>query len=309
MKRVLTIAPWVLLLGFAVLEVTAHAVTRGGVAPRQDWRAAASFVRAQWRPRDLLVAAPTWADPVLREVLGDRIDLAMEGRSDDARYERLWAVSVRGARPREAGSRAPAFSKQFGKVTLMRWELGKSPVRYDFVEHLREAEVTLVRRGKTFACGLQRHPAPRGGGLGFGTLPPTERFDCGLRSTTWVAPVVLEDLDLSARHCIYTPPAGHEPLRVTFRDVPLGERIVFYGGLYYEHERMREGGPVLARVLVDGNELGKMTHRDGDGWKRLTLPTRGGRGDVTVEVSAEKSRQRSFCWTASVREGSERRAP
>jgi hypothetical protein len=308
-KRVLTIAPWVLLLGFAVLEVTAHAVTRRGVAPRQDWRAAARFVRAQWRPRDLVVAAPTWADPVLREVLGDRIDLAMAGRSDDARYERLWAVSIRGARPREAGTTAPTLTKRLGGVTVMRFALGPSPVRYDFVEHLREAAVALVWRGKTIVCGRQHHPEPGGGGLGFGVLPPPERFGCGLRSTTWVAPVVLEDLDLTARHCIYTPPAGPGPLRVTFRDVPLGERIVFYGGLYYEHERMREGGPVLARVLVNGRELGNMTHRDGDGWKRLALPTHGGRGDVTVEVSAQKARQRSFCWTASVREGSERRSP
>ena len=68
-----------------------------------DWQAAASFVRAQWKARDLISVAPAWADPLLRRALGDRIDLAMAGRSDSAGYERLWAISIRGAQPPEVG--------------------------------------------------------------------------------------------------------------------------------------------------------------------------------------------------------------
>jgi hypothetical protein len=245
----------------------------------------------------------------MREVLGDRVDLAMAGRSDDAAYERLWALSIRGARPPEARSAKPTFERAFGAVRVLRWELGPSPVRYAFIEHVHDAEVSVVRHGEPRSCPFGRHSAPAGGGLGVGVLPPVERFGCPGRSGSWVAPVVLEDLDLSPRHCIYAPPPGPEPLRVTFRDVPLAARIVFYGGLYYEHERMREGGPVLARVLVDGREVGRMTHRDGDGWKRLILPTGGGRGSVTVEVSAPSPVRRSFCFSASVRADDARRSP
>jgi hypothetical protein len=267
----------------------------------QDWRAAASFVRGHLQPRDLISAAPDWTDPLLRQVLGDRIDLAMAGRSDSAGYERLWALSIRGARPREAPPGPPALERRFGRVTVQRWQLAPSPVLYSPIDHIENAEVSMVERGRARACHLRRYPAPRGGGLGVGALPPEERFGCEGFRGVWVAPVVIEDLDLQPRYCVLEPPSGPEPVRVAFADVPLGDEIVLYGGLYYEHERMREGGPVLARVLVDGRELGHMLHRDGDGWKRLVVPTAGGRGEVAIEVSAPNPDRRSFCWSASVR--------
>jgi hypothetical protein len=93
-------------------------------------------------------------------------------------------------------------------------------------------------------------------------------------------------------------------VRVTFAAAPLAARLVLYGGLYYEHERMREGGPVLLRVLVDGREAGRMLHRDGDGWKRLELETAPGSGELTIEVSASREERRGFCWAASARHAS-----
>ena len=60
------------------------------------------YVKPRLRPRDLVSVAPDWADPLLREVLGTDIDLAMAGRSDTSFYERLWSLSIRGARPAEA---------------------------------------------------------------------------------------------------------------------------------------------------------------------------------------------------------------
>jgi hypothetical protein len=301
-KRALSAVPFIVLLAFAAIEVSAHAITRARVPEMQDWRAAASFVRAHMQPRDLIAAAPDWADPLLRQVLGDRIDLAMAGRSDAGAYERLWVVSIRGARAREAPPGNAALEQRFGRVSVQRWALGPSDVLYDLVEHVHEAQVSVTEHGQPRPCRLRRHPAPRGGGLGVGALPPVERFACDAgRAGSWVAPVVLEDLELRPRYCVLQPPAGSEPVRVALADVPLGDRLVLYGGLYYEHERMREGGPVLARVLVDGRELGHMLHRDGDGWKRLVIQTAGGRGEVAIEISAPNPDRRSFCWSASVR--------
>ncbi|HMI94376.1 MAG TPA: hypothetical protein VK509_23550, partial [Polyangiales bacterium] len=143
----------------------------------------------------------------------------------------------------------------------------------------------------------------RGGGLGIGALAPRERFECGRGA--WVAAVVLEDLELQPRHCIRQPATQRGPLRVSFSDVPLGQRLVFYGGLYYEDERMRHGADVHARVLAVASgatrELLHMTHRDGDGWKRIEVSTGGGRAQVMVEVSSRDASKRTFCWAASTR--------
>lgn len=309
MKRVRPVVPFLLLLAFPLLEVSAHVMTRARVPRPADWRAAASFVRARLEARDLIAAAPDWADPLLRQVLGERIDLAMAGRSDTAGYERLWALTIRGARPPEAPSGPPAFERRFGRVTVQRWALGPSTVVYDLVAHLRAAAaVSVSERGQAQPCPLRRYPPARGGGLGVGVLPPIERFGCegAHRQGLWVAPVVIEDLDLRPRYCVFQPPAaGPESIRVAFANVPLAERIAFYGGLYYEHERMREGAPVLARLLIDGREAGRMLHRDGDGWKRIEVKTEAARGEVAIEVSAPNRGRRSFCWAASVRKGDE----
>src|SRR5262245_17013720 len=93
--RALASLPWIALLLFPVVELTAHAGARAAVVPPADFRAAARFVRARLGPRDLIASAPSWTDPLLRNAIGDRIDLAMAGRSDSAAYERLWSFSIR----------------------------------------------------------------------------------------------------------------------------------------------------------------------------------------------------------------------
>jgi hypothetical protein len=309
-KSVFLVAPWLLLLAFPLLELGAHAWTLTQVPELADYRAAAAFVRARLEPSDLITAAPDWTDPLLRQVIGDRIDAAMAGRSDSAAYQRAWVFSIRGARPHDDWARTakPQFQQPFGQVTVSRYALGKSPVLYHFAPALPAAEVAIVEKKRMRPCQVSHFPAPSGGGLGTGFLPPGDRIGCsGSDRSVWVGRVVLEDLQLQPRDCVYQPVATPNPLRVTFRDVPLGQQLVFYGGLYSEDERMRQGAPITARILIDERPVASFVHRDGDGWKRLAVPTHGGRGDVAIEVSARESNKRRFCWDATTRSGEQRR--
>ena len=304
---------WLLIVLLAGVETVGHFVIRARVADESDWEAAASFVRAEDRDGDLIAAAPSWSDPVLREHLGDRISLAEAGRSDLAPFERIWVLSIRGHDHPAAPRTDPAVDRSFGGVRVRRWDLGESPVLYEFAEHVREAEVELVQNGVEVPCRWVPHGRASGGGLGAGAMTPAERHVCDpARPWLWVGETVTEDLDLTPRHCVWQHPAGQEPVRATFRDVPLGDRLIFYGGIYYEHERMREHGPIAVRVLVNGMEVGRMTHRDGDGWKKIEVDPRaalgedGARGDVSVEVTAPDPHLRTFCWSATTREGPRR---
>jgi hypothetical protein len=287
------------LVALPVFEVALHFRARAAVPTQGDWQKAAAFVRAELRPNDLIASAPGWTDPHLRAVLGDRIGPAMAGRSDSAAFERLWSLSTRGARPREAGTRTPELSKQFGGVTVERFALDRPTVTVDLVERVARAQAEVVAGSKP--CAHKRLPLPRGGGLGYGVLPPEERFQCD--GNAWVASVVMEDLSITPRHCVFQPPGVGKPTRVVLRDVALGEQLVLYAGLYYEHERMRQGPPVLATVLVNDKPIGRLEHRDGDGWERLALKTTPGTGDVAIEVVSTSRKQRGFCWAASVRSG------
>ena len=85
------------------LAETATAIIAPLRAPSDaDWRAAAATVRAGFRPGDLIVAAPDWADQVMRLHLGDLVPVKVAARLDAARYGRIWAPRppMSPARPR-----------------------------------------------------------------------------------------------------------------------------------------------------------------------------------------------------------------
>ncbi len=301
---------WLFFLGLAIVEIVGHVVVQRRVVHEADWARAAARVRAEFREGDLIVAAPHWADPLVREQLGDLITLEAAGRSDLAQYDRVWALSIRGHRPAEAPDEVPELDELIGKVRVLRWRLSRGNVLYDFSEHVRDASVSLVRDDSETPCRFQSSGRPSGGGLGAGAITAAERHVCDpQRPWLWVGNTVLDDLELRPRYCIWQHPAGPSPIRASFPDVPLGEQLVLYGDIYYEHERNLEHGPIDVVVRVDGEEIGRMIHRDGDGWKRMVASTRtrsgAERGVVTIEVSAENPHLRSFCWAATTR-GAER---
>lgn len=314
---------WVAFVLLALAELTVHSWIRHRVPSSSDWREAADFVGYRYRKDDLVVSAPGWSDPLLRWYLGDRLSLAAAGRSDLSAFERLWSISIGNANASEAPDSAPEVDQRFGRLRVRRWALPvkrDEEVYFDFVDNVREATVTLHHR----PCMWQRSRAGRWGGLGDGPTVPDERFACDVtRPWLWVAPTVISDLELKPRYCLWTHPAGAEPIRIRYDDVPLGSQLVFYGGIEYVHERERHGGVVQVRVLVDEVERGGMVHRDGDGWKRLVVGTSRAsvtraavtravaakqgelpfarRGSVTIEVSAVNPDYRVFCWAATTR--------
>ncbi len=297
---------WLALLAVAVAELAGHFVVRARVAPTDDWVRAAELVRSEWREGDLVVAAPEWTDPVLRMVLGDRIPLASAGRPDLAGFRRLWALSTRGHRPAEAPAGAPELEREIGAVRVLRWRLDEERALYDFVAHIADARVSRVENGAELPCRWQSFGRATGGALGAGPITPAERWVCDPRRPwLWVGATVNEDLDLRPRRCVWQHPQGAEPIRASFEDVPLGERLVLYADLYYEHERDRTHAPFDVVVRIDGEEVGRMLHVDGDGWKRIEAAPPEGRerGTVAIEVSAEQPDLRSVCWAASTRAG------
>ena len=295
-----------LMLAIPAFELIAHAWIVMRVPADADFRAAADFVRSELGPFDAITSAPGFTDPLLRLYLGDRIPLAMAGRSDDAGYERLWVVSIRGALPPDAPQGAPEIERRFGRVRVLRYKLGKSPVLLDLVSALSSADVSIWQDGAPQRCPRRTGGVPRGGGLGRPVLMPiAERFECDPRRPwLFVGNIVMEDLSNTPRYCVWQHPQGNDPVTVRFSDVPLGDEIVFYGGVYYEHERMREGGPIQVDVYVDGRRRGGMTHRDGEGFRRVVMPSATSatqRGEVKIEVRAKNPDKRSFCWAATTR--------
>lgn len=299
---------WLLLLVLPLVEVVGHFVVQARVPTDDEWAQAAAFVTSELDEDDNVVVAPDWADPLLRLHMGDALDARRVGYADFAPFDRVWMLSIRGHRHPELAEYVPAFERAFGRVRVLRYDFGPSSVEFDLTRRIRTATVVYQQGGRNRACPWRSQPRNHGGGLSQGPLFPEDRFQCDTRRRwLFVGPTVNEDLELRPRACIWQHPQGNEPVRTTFHDVPLGDRIVLYGSLYYEHERKLEHGEVTLRVLVDGVEVGRLVHRDGDGHKRLEALTRApgstepATGDVAIEVTADNPHLRTICWSATTR--------
>lgn len=296
-------------LALASVEFFGAFVVQARVVPDSDWVSAADFVGDEWQDGDTVVSSPGWTDPLLRQHFAEHLSVQDAGRADFASYSRVWELSIRGHSHEEFAELEPDFSRRFGRVTLRRYTLQSPRVLYDFTSNIGDAEVSIPGR----ECPKQQR-ALEGGGLFRGPMWPAERFFCGPDAWLWVGQTVIEDLEMQNRYCVWQhPQAGNVPTTTTFRDVPLGDELVLHAGIYYEHERNLENGPVHVQVLVDGEEVGRMVHRDGDGWEGMSAdPTPLGedkaRGDVSIVVSAENPHLRTLCWAASSRETPERSA-
>ncbi len=300
---------WLVPLMVAAMELAGHAATRMRVPARGDWEQAAAYVGAQLRERDQVLAAPAWADPLLREQLGERLGIRRVGELDLEPFDRVWVVSLGGHVPDALQGRVPVYQRRFGELTVAPYRLGPSPVLHDFVTHWAEAEVSFTRDGVESRCARQI-AAPRGGGLGQGAYWPRDRVVCDpQRPWMWFGPTVNEDRDLALRRCLFQHPSGPEPVSATYRDVPLGERFVVDADIYYENERNEIHGsvPFELRVLVDGVDAGTMRHLDGQGRKRMVVQTQPPgsdpwrRGTIRVEVTSHEPSLRTVCWSGSTR--------
>lgn len=280
---------WAVVVGaivflLAVVE-TANAVLAPTRAPsEQDWSAAAAKVRAGFQPGDLIVAAPAWADPLMRLQLGDLVPVPVAGRMDAGRYGRIWEVAQRGARsPETAGARV-AERARFGKLTVTRWEKRAAAVTFDFVAQWRQATMSVARPdGVEIPC----------------TLGP-ERFAC--MNATLGAEVL--EIDTSLRHALSLQPVEGVALVLEYPAVALGRELAVAAGLHNVWLRKAGAGIVRLRVTVDGRELGALPASSTSGWtvQRFdTAPLAGQVARVRFEITVDKAHGRHLGFAAEAR--------
>ncbi|MSP61373.1 MAG: hypothetical protein EXR72_13710 [Myxococcales bacterium] len=266
---------------FALLALyeTAQAIYAPlAVATDEDWAAAAGAVRTAHQPRDLIVFAPSWADQVGRRHLGDLCTPEMAGRADDARYERVWELSIRGADAPEASGRILAAS-QHGRVRVRLYE--KAPaveIGYDFTARLEEARVTQVPTD------------------GHGDETPCFIDGAGFRCTSTRVERRTLEVDYSPRRGILTPVDGALTTRIEFPAVTLGSTLVGWTALHDYFSRKNSDGPVDFALFIDGQQVHSVHHENSDGWRKFTVPVTqpGGPHAIRFEIRAPSAAWRTF---------------
>ena len=278
-------------LGIVVLALveTSNALLAPLAAPTdKDWRQAAAEIRAGFRPGDLIVTAPAWADPILRQHLGDLMPIAMVGRLDAARFGRVWEISQRGARAPEAAASKAAQTHRHGALTVRRYERPAARVRYDFVADWSQAAVSRIEPGgRVTPC--DRFP---------------DRYQCPMLPANPVKPELLE-IDTSPRFALGMPLADRATTAIEYDQVPLGRELVVGAGLHNVWLRKAGKGTVSLRVLIAGREWGRIAAGSLTGWTLRRFDTSGLAGQsqsVRFEITTDDPSGRYLGLAAEARD-------
>jgi hypothetical protein len=272
----------------ALIETAVALIAPARAPSDADWKAAAQEVRAGFRPGDLIVAAPGWADPVMRLHLGDLIPVATAGRMDAARFARVWEVGQRGAHAAEARGGSVAAEQRHGALTVRRIERpDAAAVSYDFIARWREARVSRVEPGRgAIACPWQG-----------------DRFQCPGIGFNYVRRQTVE-VDTTLRQGLLTQPVDHAKVVVEFPAVVLGREIAVATGLSNVWMRKAAKGTVDLTVAIDGRPVMQVTTSNESGWLISHVDTAARAGQTAVvrfEVTSPAPYARHFAFAAEAR--------
>lgn len=275
----------------------------------EEWEKLRPIVGDEYRPEDVVVVAPRWAEPIARwKIGGEFFPLREVARPDVSRYARAIEISSMGARSPELEGWRVEKERRAGKLVVRTLHNPDPPtVTFDFTDNLGPsfAQVEYTKGGRTHACRYNaRAPIDTRGYYSPPPFPP-QRFQCD-DGAHFVGVTVIQDDRALPRRCIFSPPPSQGGETITrYRNVPLGNVIRGHLGIQWIMERDRVGSPITLRVRVDGEEIGQAVHEDGEGWKPFELPlgSHAGKEKATVEfrVTAPDNKDRHLCFEADSR--------
>jgi hypothetical protein len=291
-RRQLTLGAIVVVGSLAVVETTVALVAPSLAPTDADWTAAAAAVRAGFRTGDLIVAAPGWADPILRVHLGDLIPPEVAARMDDDRFARVWEVGQRGAHaPAAEGATATATvarDERYGRLRVRLLERPAEVVSYDFVAHAADARVTRRDlRGGLAAC-----------------TPSGDRVNCGGGGSILFHRQVVE-VEQKLREALLTEPMANAAVVVEWAAVPLGRALVIATGLHDTWMRKAARGTVEARLTIGDQATDLPVTDDDSGWTRTRIDTSARAGQtlpVRLEITSASPFDRFFAFAAEARQ-------
>jgi hypothetical protein len=293
------------LLGLA--ELGAHLWFAKRPPSFDDWSTVVAAVRETRQDGDLVVIAPSWADSAARRALGDALmPLRDVARPDESRYAHAVEVSILGEHAPELAGWREESRRTLGKFLLRRLENpAPAHVVYDFVDHVRPPFADVRGTEPAMPCPWNPHAQLTPSGPFGHPLFAAERFECPAGIYFNVDVVVIGDEEFHPRRCVWSHPLARGEIVTRFHQVPLGRVLHGHGGLYWHVERPRAGAPITLTARVDGDTVGQLVHRDGDGWApfQFDLGAHAGAAaaEVEIAVSAPNNRDRHFCSEADTR--------
>lgn len=269
--------------------VLAFAVEQARIPADADLVQAAELVRRGYRAGDQVAVAPEWALRGLSQLgdLNPTFDPHLAERPPAA--ERLWVVAEPEGRAtlRALEARYAVDERaQLGRVEVVRFRIGAGRP-YRAVDHLAEAEVTIVARSGPVPCDRWRE----------------SRWDCEGRPDWQHVGAEWLDVDFAPRQVIWAhPPPTGERLLLRFPDVAFGARIEVLAG-HTVHGAQFAKAPVQVVVRASDVEVGRLERQPGYPLQAFTIGSgevAGRRGTLELEISTPDNGANHFALDVAV---------
>jgi hypothetical protein len=272
---------WLLVPALAVFELILHFYQTRPRTDEADYAAASTLLKSEASPRDLVVFAPLWTDPIGRRAAASWLDGTRAFYTENARFERIFEVSRDGATLPEFASMPVERTLPAGALLIrQRRNPNYLPVVDDLLTHMsKSAEVYAARSAEqTSDDPLQRPCAYAVASAQAGPWDPAKpkgAYNCG---SQWVAPIVLVDGSYRARYCMF---ATGPDMVLRFQDVHFGKELVTQLGFQRSREQ-RPGGTTtikyriraeLPNGTIEMRTLGEGVHTSGQPWSEFRIAT------------------------------------
>lgn len=291
-------------------ELLAHVYFANAAPTLAEWSALRPVVQDLVQGETLVLVAPEWAQPNARFALGKELmPLAHVARPDESRFARALEISILGETHSDVEGWRLESERREGDFTLRTWANPQpTPPVYDFLARAEppHLSVSVVSpKGVTHECKFSATARVSNGDLFGHPTFPAQRFICSRkRDWSFVGRTVIEDHDYAPRQCLWAHPTRSGVLTLSFDSVPIGSSIHGHGAMPYFFSRESRGTPIIVSIWVGGEELGRVTHRDGEGWKPFEVSTERFRGQtlpVEFRVQSRRDSKRQFCFQAEMR--------
>lgn len=292
----------------SLVELLAHRHFREVAPGPDDWQRVEAELVALHRPADLVTVAPRWADPLLRQLVGDRLmPLEILGRADDETLGRVVELSFGDARTSQFADWSELEQRESGPFTIRVLDNPRrETARMRLIDRVRPGLLRVFEgpSGDPQICSYTSVGRVSAGGLGGNPTFVAKRFACPSGEPHLVAVTTIDDQDFAPRRCIWAHPSAVGPMTLVFRDVWLGDKLVGHAGLPWLLSRDGSGTPMHLAARFEGEPIGSIVVVDTQGWIRFEWATpahRDERGDLELTVSSAHPDNRRFCFTLESR--------